>query len=457
MPVDDLISEYMDLISKEAGKDHNLYTLEMAAIMLLSATIGKKAFIYSEADKGIFIRENIHGTNFGPTAKLGIYLNVWMFVVAPSRLGRKTSITRDLRSYFELNHSDLLLPDMSTPEALVDELSKTCSTHEYSRGVWINDEVTTFFKLIKSGSYNSSADTIMSKFYDGDNYSRDTKKGGKVSVVAPYFNLWIGTTEAIGEFINPIIIKQGFMNRPFYSFGKIRQKGKTKKRKATQSQIDRTIEIEKWLNKWDGIVTHGCTMTFSKSGKTAMQQYEAKIERGLERLRGDDKLIQNYYGNLPNMVEKIAALYRVSRIPTSGIVPNAQGVIMAWISIAKEDVDKAVKFCYRSLLDYRKVIALMYESETPQSLRTDPMNALIIKSVRKHKKISKTKLLKDMPSGVKVDKNYIDAINTLLARGDMMCYKYKANPRDKTLTTFYIHKKVNFMPPPGAQKITHYV
>jgi len=453
MTVNDFISEYVSVISDEMGRDHNLRTLEAAAMMLISSVVGKKVFNPTTPDQNIWSLDN---PNLSATARAGDYYNIWVIVTAPSRLGRKTSVARAMRDYLNINNSDLLIPDMNTPEALVDMMADSANIHEYSRGVWINDEVTTFFKLVQAGGYNSSADTIMSKLYDGDNYTRNTKKGGKVTVISPHFNMWIATTEALADFITPTMIKQGFLNRPIYVSDAIRQPGKPKPRgNVSQQAKDKMNELREWLNSWVSIDTHGCTIGMTKAAKNTLRIYEERIENNLLNLSGEAKRLEDYYGNLPNMVEKVAGIFRISRIPTLGLIPTAQGNIRGWITIDRSDVNRAIKLCTQSIRDYSSIVSLMYENKTPVTLKTDPMNALILREVKKHEKISRNNLIRAMDPGIKVDANYINAINTLLSRGDIKSWQYKAKPMNKTSTTFFVHKKSKFRPPSVAKEVKH--
>jgi len=126
-------------------------------------------------------------------------LNLFTFIIAETRIGRKSTAIQKADEAIENTDSNLKIAQAFTPEYFLKELAN--KTVQSSRGfaqtnaTWLNDEVSFLFdQLAKERSYMAGMDAILSKVHDGRDVTRGSIGRSKEEILNPYFTACIAST-----------------------------------------------------------------------------------------------------------------------------------------------------------------------------------------------------------------------------------------------------------------------
>ena len=93
----------------------------------------------------------------------GLKPNIWVLLIGPSRIVRKTTAMRFARFVIEQVDQDLFLPEEYSPEALYETISDMTTG---DAGCWVRDEFGSFFKSL-SKKYMYGIRGFLSSLYSG--------------------------------------------------------------------------------------------------------------------------------------------------------------------------------------------------------------------------------------------------------------------------------------------------
>jgi hypothetical protein len=116
-----------------------------------------------------------------------VFPNLWTILVAPSGFFRKsTAMNMGLRMVRAAKPENVL-PNDFTQEKLIETLGNR------AQGIIPVYEFGALLKMLGK-DYNASLKEFLTEIYDGSDYSRDTRGGGKVTIVRPAVSILSATT-----------------------------------------------------------------------------------------------------------------------------------------------------------------------------------------------------------------------------------------------------------------------
>lgn len=135
--------------------------------------------------------------------------NLWMLLLGPSTIYRKTTAMRIARRLLETIDKSVFIAADFSPQGLWDEFAD----RRNQVSVLFRDEVSGFFSSARQHGYMAGVKAGLIKLFDGDDFSRKLRKE-LVSVEQPYF-VWLGgaVTEKLMESTTEDDIFSGFMIR----------------------------------------------------------------------------------------------------------------------------------------------------------------------------------------------------------------------------------------------------
>lgn len=313
----------------------------------------------------------------------GIPLNLWFILLGKSRIARKTTCIKPVEKLvWKITEKKLItkkygrktrdktvcarLPDLFTPEALISTLNDRCWDREgqsgyigkYTHAAWINDEISGFFVKLAKQDYMGGTPEALSKIYDcPDRYFHETIGRGEEIVEKPYLTLLIASTFALPKLFTTHQLEQGFLNRPFYILDEKRQLGN---RIYLPDSKDRWQRIEKWLTSLYNVKIDGKIFLMLMS--TKYQKFEDDLYNTI--MNKDLGLLEGYYSQLPELLQKLAALYCISRLGREDFEKmndeEAPSGISPWNHrlILPEDYDRAFNFLKRCMINFKTVVKM---------------------------------------------------------------------------------------------------
>lgn len=333
--------------------------LEACGLFLLSLATGRKWIFRSLPDTSVFGEKD---------GKTGRFLNLWFVLLGPSRLGRKSTVIRHVKELSEKVFGiQCILTESFTPESLIAQMSKM-SLHSVTGRLetvccWISDEIAWFFQhLKKRDSYMASADSFLSKIYDGSTYSRGTIGRGKETVWNPYLVCLLASTDYLPTLFDELQIRLGFMNRFIFISSERLERKSLRTEPLTEEEKKEAREIEDYLDTLAKRISV-TTLEMSNEAKAVYDSFEEEIETRI----ASEKLgvLEGYCGNLPNLLVRLSCLYRISRMTTEEIESYSKPVLI----VEKQDVERAISYAWKAWTWFEKVVQIMRKPSTRESTR----------------------------------------------------------------------------------------
>lgn len=360
--ISDFITTYMELLSRITDAPQEFQ--EAAALFLLSTIVGRKWIFQSLPETSIFRADK--------TRNLGRPLNVWFVLLGQSRITRKsTGVVRHVEDLVkEVLGERPLLSKAFTPEYMVKEMSGKTSGDE-TNCIWISDEIAGFFeKLRKRGSYMTSADAVLSTIYDGSTYTTGTIEREREIVRSPYLTLFLSSTNYLPTLFDELHIRLGFLNRFIYVIGERKERKPLRTEPLTEEEKKEVEEIVAFLEA----LAERTSVTMMKMTNEAKQLYDSFEEEIERRIVEEDLGIkEGYCGQLPNLVARLASLYRISRMTTEEIRNYSSPILI----VEKKDVERAIDYTQKAWNWFEKTIEIMLSNE-PAKLREKERSKIAI-------------------------------------------------------------------------------
>jgi hypothetical protein len=137
------------------------------------------------------------------------YLNLFLFILGQSSLGRKTTVLDMVRDYLAEVAPELILPNEFTPEGLY-----LCMA-ERNHGTVFSRELNCWLEQMLTKDYNRGLASTLGNIYDhARSLTRQTVKGGLVTIEDPVISiLGAGVDEYLIERLKEIDLISGFWPR----------------------------------------------------------------------------------------------------------------------------------------------------------------------------------------------------------------------------------------------------
>jgi hypothetical protein len=227
-----------------------------------------------------------------------VFPNLWIILVAPSGFYRKsTAMNMGLRMVRSAKPENVL-PNDFTQEKLIETLGNR------AQGVIPVYEFGALLKMLGK-DYNASLKEFLTEIYDGSDYSRDTRGGGKVTITRPAVSILSATTVdwLVGN-ARESDFRSGFFAR--FLFWVAREKPKWKG--LGEQEEHELVSTLKYMLAEMAEITGQVRLS-----KDRIAQYNDWL-RGFESEVNDQRLpgeLQGFYTRLGMYVLKFAVLYEV--------------------------------------------------------------------------------------------------------------------------------------------------
>ena len=282
---------------------------------------------------------------FSENENTGKKLNIWTLIIGKTRLSRKTTVMRFLHDFIlSVMGPNYLCPYLSTPEALLEELS----FHPIK--TWLIDEFAIILEQCRKKDYMADFQGILQKLYDGTTITRRTRGRGFLKIENPYFSIMATTTPyTIKEkLLDEKMFIHGFLNR----FLIIWDEGAKHLVPVGERLLSllplKNNEIIQLKEKAKKIMKKEIIFIwFDKETRNLLNQFDQQIYASIKK--STDEVAIAYYGNLTDFIIKISALYRISRAIEKELDKPT-------ITVEKEDFTKAYKFIWNTILPSFKTL-----------------------------------------------------------------------------------------------------
>ena len=279
-------------------------------------------------------------TSYAPK---GLMPNLWVLLIGPSRIVRKTTAMGLAEDIVESVESKLLMPASFTPEALYELFNQL---NEGDSVAWVKDELGGFFKMLQK-RYMLGVREILSTLYMGRGEVRKLRnltlkipKGLYVTVLGN-----LPTPPRI--YITEEDFLSGFLNRFILAYAVQREKTipmMHRNEELTSMRNDIIADYTNLVKSFTGITP----VSVSRDALNMLTDYDYLVEQEILRLEKDNptSLWKSYYAETPFMLLKMATLRRLVRHPPPGAI----------VVIEAEDVAKASEDLKLFLESAKKVV-----------------------------------------------------------------------------------------------------
>ncbi len=295
--------DYLEPLT-DAPRDFKL----MASIMTLSMVIGNKIYI-----------------QFGSQR---IYPNLWLILIAPSSLYRKSTILHNCRSLVEKVNPEMILPNEITPEALLDTLQ------DRPVGTFIWSE---FAGALSSWerSYMMGTKEFLSDIFDCPSFYQRKLKSAEYTIKNPCVGIFTGT--ALSWFLSKIKdgdLRGGFLARFCYILP-----GEKNQFIAIPAAPDmvKANRLVKFLNGLKDINYRMDTSVIHRDYENWLREHEYELGKNPEH-----ELLSGFYSRLAIYVLKFSMIYQIALQPNPVISKDALSYAIALVEGLKKNVKKLV-------------------------------------------------------------------------------------------------------------------
>jgi hypothetical protein len=290
---------------------------------------------------GYFVVSSILGhharlvTSYMPT---GLMPNIWVLLIGPSRITRKTTAMRLAVNVIKAVNPAILMPASFTPEALYELFNQLS---EGDVVVWVKDELGGFFKSLEK-KYMYGVREILSSIYTGHG---EVRKLRNLTLRIPD-NLYVTAVGTMPtpphEYLSEEDFESGFMNRWILAYAARRE---TRLPLLHQSPRAESLfrEIVQLLKEYDNQLSRGVPIITTTAGAIEkLESYDREVERQLDLIEqtSPGSLFKLYYAETPTLLVKLSMLARLARgdYPDSGIITIDE----ADVNVALEHLEKFV-------------------------------------------------------------------------------------------------------------------
>jgi hypothetical protein len=276
-----------------------------------------------------------------------------------------------------------------------------------------------------------TADTVLSRLYDGRDYERTTIGRGSEKIPNPYLTVLLASTEYLPSLFSEGLLRQGFLNRFIYVVVK-----KSRRKPLRITLGNETEENARRLLEWLKALHHQSNVVeleFSPEAKNLYDEYEVAVEKRIEN--EELGLKEGYYGNLPNFLIRLASIFRISRLTHDELQNNR----LSSLIIREDDFHRALEYVGQIWKWFEEVVQLMQRPAiSPRVMTEEHQINRIMSVIRAHGDekgwVTRTCILKESdltsdPLGALLQK--------LIDRGDLESKKMPSSAKGGRPTTVY--------------------
>jgi len=414
------IDKYIELMSHVTDAPTEFQ--KAAALFLISTCASRRFTIISAAEHKFF-------DDYG--ASSGKYLNLWYILVGKTRISRKSTVVSRVEEFIEHIDRNLFLRHSFTPQALIRELNNMDEDGHLInvRGTiktWVHDEISGFFEQLTTADYMASVDSMLSRLYDGRNYTSSTISRGAVDIKDPYITCFLASTEYLPSLFTENQIRQGFLNRFIFVHGK-RITHKPMHEYDVADNIS-AGELLHWLKALYDISS--VMVVVERAAQKFYDNFEIEIENKIQQEEGN--LEEGYYGNMPNVMIRVAALHKIARLEIEEIAYYTSNSVV----IELEDMIWAKDYVNECMENFREILSMMSSNAISKRSFTEERRIEHVYSIIPETGITRTDLyrkshllskdLEEIVSTLVQQDRIEQSVNTATAKAIIM-YKKKTS------------------------------
>jgi hypothetical protein len=301
-------------------------------------------------------------TSYAPE---GLMPNLWMMLIGPSRIVRKTTAMRLAEGIVRTVEEKLVMPASFTPEALY-ELFNNLQTGDAL--AWVKDEFGGFFKMLEK-RYMAGLREILNSLYVGKGEIRRLRKE-VLRIPDGLYVTALGTLPTPPrEYITDEDFYSGFMNRWILAYADRREKTipiTYRDDKLLLMRNELVDRLKKTVESYEGSII---PVSFSSKAAQMLSDYDYVIEQEILRIEQTNpaSLWKSYIAEAPQFLIKLSVLRRLAR------EKQLRSVI---IVVEEEDVKRASQDLKQFLDAAKRVIEDVQTAGRPAPVVTEEKGLL---------------------------------------------------------------------------------
>ena len=265
-------------------------------------------------------------TSYAPE---GLMANLWVLLVGPSRIVRKTTAQKMAEKIVEAVDPNILMSVSFTPEALYQLFN---NMKKGDTVAWTKDELGGFFKMLQK-RYMAGLRELLNSLYVGKGELRYLRSG-VLKIPEGIYVTWIANLQTPPhEFIDEEDFYSGFMNRWILAHATRREKTNPITFRGDDTLTAMRNEIieryKEYIGNYDSILP----ITFNTQASQMLNDYDRLVEEEIMRLEKENPstLWKSYLAEAPMFLLKLSSLRRLARGPPDGLI----------VVVTEQDVVKA--------------------------------------------------------------------------------------------------------------------
>ena len=295
-----------------------------------------------------------------PFARKGIAPNIWVLLMGPSRITRKSTAMRLGVEIIEAVAPQILIPASFTPEALYEMFNQL---NPGDTVVWVKDELGGFFKSLEK-RYMAGLRELLSSLYMGFG---EVRKLRNVTLKIPegLYVTAVGTAPTPpSEYLHEEDFQSGFMNRWIIVYAERRERRLPLLRQSPRAD-EKFEEIVAKLKRHErALLSTPTVLSPTGAAIDKIDEYDREVDREIERIerQAPRSLFKSYLAEMPMTLLKLSILRRLARGDY-----GRDGLI----TIEREDVDRALGDLKAFIESARNVIDDVQSSPRPKPVLTE--------------------------------------------------------------------------------------
>ena len=352
-----------------------------------------------------------------PYNRRGIAPNLWVLLIGPSRIVRKTTAMWLAEDLIKEVNPNILIPASFTPEALYEMFNQL---NPGDTVVWVKDEMGGFFKSLEK-RYMYGVREILSSMYTGRG---ETRKLRNLTLRIPdgLYVCACGTMPTPPHvYLTEEDFQSGFMNRWILAYATQRERTLPLIRDPSETEPLFQGLVQK-LKEYEGVLSSVTpVLGIASSAQAKIEEYNRESEREITIMEesAPGSLFAMYYGESPTLLLKLSMLRRLAR-------GSLQEPLLV---IEDQDVDKALGDLKAFIESARNVVDDVQSSPRPKPVLTEEKiltKIVTLINSRGPEGMSYSELLKKTKLVGDELKRYII---TLVEREDVICLRVRTGGR----------------------------
>jgi hypothetical protein len=316
-------------------------------------------------------------------ATKGIAPNLWVMLIGPSRISRKTTVTRLVREIVEELAPELLTAESFTPEALYELFSNLRDGESIA---WVRDEFNMFFIMLKK-KYMYGVREILNLLYMGLSERRKLRDR-EFRIPRLYVTILGNLPSPPHIYITDIDFYSGFMNRFLLVYAREREKRYPLIHVSEKARSLRGELVEAYKSHIEEYGDSIVPVSTTSNAMKLLDEYDYRVEQELIAIEKENPttLWKLYYAETPQFLLKMSILRRLTRGPTEQTI----------LTVEEQDVQRALDDLQKFLEVAKSVVEDVETGATPAPVLTQEKAIVRIYNLiamQKHKGISKSELL----------------------------------------------------------------